>query len=268
MTPSQEAAANYFARGYRLVRLPLGSKKPDTKGWPDLEVRAEWLTWMFVDCNIGIILGAKSNHLVDIDLDCPEAITLADCHLPQTYAVFGRPSKPRSHRLYVSAGSVYEAFADPIGGQMLLEIRADGRTGGAHLSVLPPSVHPSGEPINWTDSDEPAVVGAAILAASARRLAVGCLIARHISPADACRPLADWPQMLAATDPSLGRVARKWLGICQPARPQRRPAVRRPQSRCPARRNSEQRSRLGRMESGRDGVLGSFARLGSGVCRV
>ncbi len=222
MTASQDAARNYFARGYRLVRIPLGSKKPDSKGWPDLELREEWLSELFLDCNIGIILGPKSRDLVDIDLDCPEAIALADSYLPRTGAVFGRPSKPRSHRLYVSADSVYEAFADPIGGEMLLEIRAEGRTGGAHLSVAPPSIHPSGERIAWADGDGSATIDAATLAVSVRRLAVACLIARHVSLAEAGRSAADWPLLLAATDASLGRTARKWLGIPDPVRPHRR----------------------------------------------
>jgi hypothetical protein len=74
------------------------------------------------------------------DLDCPEALALADLYLPATGAKFGRESKARSHRLYVSPGAIYEAFADPISGEMLLELRGDGREGGAHLTLLPPSI--------------------------------------------------------------------------------------------------------------------------------
>jgi hypothetical protein len=61
-----------------------------------------------------LILGAGSGELVNIDLDCPEALAIADLYLPVTEAEFGRTSKRRSHRLYVAAGAAFEAFADPI----------------------------------------------------------------------------------------------------------------------------------------------------------
>lgn len=87
--------------------------------------------------NIGIILGPKSGDLVDIDLDCQEALALADLYLYQTGAEFGRASKPRSHKLYVAAGAIYEAFGDPITGEVLLERRAEERGGGAHQTMAP-----------------------------------------------------------------------------------------------------------------------------------
>jgi hypothetical protein len=60
----------------------------------------------------------------------------------------GRASKPRSHRLFIAPGAVFEAFADPISGEMLVELRTDGRDGGAHLSLLPPSIT-DGERREW-----------------------------------------------------------------------------------------------------------------------
>lgn len=50
--------------------------------------------------NGGILTGLASGGLVDVDLDCAEALALADGYLPWTKAVFSRPSKQRSHRLY------------------------------------------------------------------------------------------------------------------------------------------------------------------------
>jgi hypothetical protein len=49
--------------------------------------------------NINIITGGDSN-IVDIDLDCPEALDLADYFLAPTGMMFGRVSTPESHRLY------------------------------------------------------------------------------------------------------------------------------------------------------------------------
>ena len=49
-------------------------------------------------CNIGISL-PESGSLVDVDIDCPEALDYCDEWLPDTPAIFGRKSAPASHRL-------------------------------------------------------------------------------------------------------------------------------------------------------------------------
>jgi hypothetical protein len=49
--------------------------------------------------NVGFILGTASGML-DVDLDCQEAVDLADEYLPSTNSIFGRASASSSHRLY------------------------------------------------------------------------------------------------------------------------------------------------------------------------
>jgi hypothetical protein len=39
--------------------------------------------------------------LVDVDIDCAEAVALPDLYLPGTRAI-GRPSKPKSDRIYTT----------------------------------------------------------------------------------------------------------------------------------------------------------------------
>jgi hypothetical protein len=100
--------------------------------------------------NIGIILGEPSGWIVDIDLDCDEAIRLAPRILPPTL-MFGRPSKPCSHWLYrsrVEQTEKWQGAADPTTKKapMLLEMRSSGGQ-----TVLPGSIHPSGELISWHD---------------------------------------------------------------------------------------------------------------------
>jgi hypothetical protein len=127
--------------------------------------------------NIAVILGPASGELVDSDLDCPEALALADLYLPPTRAVFGRGSKPRSHRLFIAPGAVYESFADPLTGNTLIELRAAGRDGGAHLTLFPPSIA-DGERREWDgEVIAPAVVDAAVLRTAAawlRSVASSC----------------------------------------------------------------------------------------------
>ena len=49
--------------------------------------------------NYNIITGHDSNLICDIDLDCPEALKLADYFITSTGFEYGRESTPRSHRL-------------------------------------------------------------------------------------------------------------------------------------------------------------------------
>ena len=62
--------------------------------------------------NIGILTGEPSGWLIDIDLDCPEAVAAARLLLPPTGFVYGRPSNPDSHWLYISEGMANYRFAD------------------------------------------------------------------------------------------------------------------------------------------------------------
>jgi hypothetical protein len=131
MTP----LSDYAARGWALKPVP--KKRPIVKGWPDREFGPA----DFPDgTNIAVRLGKHSRDLVDCDLDAPEAIALAPLYLPETGAIFGRKSAPRSHWLYFAPGAHFESFADPVAKETLVELRSDGRDGGAHITLLPPSV--------------------------------------------------------------------------------------------------------------------------------
>ena len=212
--------------GEALVPIPAGEKGPRVPGWQTLEFKPS----DFPDgCNVGLILGPRAANIVDIDLDCPEALALADIYLPVSGAIFGRASKPRSHRLYVSVGAVFEAFADPLSGgkNTLLELRAPGRDGGAHQTLIPPSVA-DGEPRGWAgDKIEPAVFDAAKLRRRCAYLAIGCLIRRHVSEHASERPAPDLPHLLYEADPILGRAGYRWLGMPDPDAPQWVPKARR-----------------------------------------
>src|SRR5215471_21191990 len=97
MTP----LSDYATLGWSMKPVPAGKKRSVIKGWPDIEFApADFADGM----NIAIRLGKCSRDLADCDLDCEEAIALAPLYLPKTSAIFGRPSKPRSHWLYIAAG--------------------------------------------------------------------------------------------------------------------------------------------------------------------
>ena len=142
-------ARGYIERGFRLVKLKPRSKEPYGKAWQNAQPRPENFG---LDDNIGVQLGEKSGHLVDIDFDIPEARHLAShsCffgHLPS----FGRSSLPANapgHLLVVCRdapdriekfefrGAKEKAAVAPLQlpKTVVLELRA-----GQGFTVFPPS---------------------------------------------------------------------------------------------------------------------------------
>lgn len=111
---SVKAATDYHRRGFMPVAVPSGRKGPVTKGWQNTIYTEDELSTRFNgNGNIGLLLGAPSRNLVDVDLDCREALALADKFLPETPAVTGRPIAPRSHWWYFAEGVETTQYRDP-----------------------------------------------------------------------------------------------------------------------------------------------------------
>jgi hypothetical protein len=218
-----DAAIEYRRRGWRVVPIPAGAKGPNSRGWQELDIGLSEIPHQFGDgCNVGVIVGSRSGELVDCDLDCSEALALKDIYLPPTRAIFGRPSKLRSHWLYVAPRARFESFGDPLlgGKNTLVELRADGPDRGAHQTVFPGSVHPSGERVQWDDDTiAPAGILPAMLRQRVAWLAIGCLVMRHVSEHAARRPGPDLPRVLWEYDHELGRTAYRWAGQPAPDEP-------------------------------------------------
>jgi P4 family phage/plasmid primase-like protien len=183
MTPL-EIALDYVRRGWSPVPVPFKQKGPVIPGWQNLRIDEENAAAYFNHStqNIGVVLGPRSGGLTDVDLDCAEALALADHFLPTTQACFGRRSRPRSHRLYRTELSETEkkatlTFKDPETGDMLVEVRIGGDSGAQ--TVFPGSVHPSDEKIEWAADGEPAKVDGENLKGSVSVLAAASLLARH-----------------------------------------------------------------------------------------
>jgi hypothetical protein len=218
-----EAALEYHARGYAPVPIPPREKGPKLGNWQTLKATPERIRQLFrPNSNVGCNLGAISGGLVDVDLDCSEAREFADAILPETESVFGRASNPASHRLYTVAGPLgTKRFVDPIGGGTIVELRADGGC----QTVFPPSVHPSGEFVEWEEYGEPEPVDGDELAAAVARLAVRVLVMRYGD-----RPRAEtiegWLAALATAPDRAREKAREWLGIGAAAEPEDAPSAR------------------------------------------
>jgi hypothetical protein len=165
----------YIKLGWAVLPIPEKSKAPTIKNWTELRITVEEAPGYFTEgSNVGVILGDASKGLVDVDLDCKGAADLAADFLPPTGLCHGRESRPWSHWWYVAAPVPQYAAYDDVDGSRLVELRSTG-----HQTVVPPSIHPSGEQIVWHDEREPAKVSPEVLETAVRRLAACTLVARH-----------------------------------------------------------------------------------------
>ncbi|MEX0784684.1 MAG: bifunctional DNA primase/polymerase, partial [Dehalococcoidia bacterium] len=193
-----DIARDYTARGWRVVPIPPRTKAPRLRGWQTLRLDAADLPAHFsprAAANIGVMTGEPSGWLIDIDLDHPAAIDLADAHLPATGAEWGRKSRPRSHRLYVVTAPTTTRKHTSASGGMLVELRSTGCQ-----TVAPGSVHPCGEPVRWDRDGEPARVAPDALHDAVRRLADAVRETLGESPTSTPPRNADAPARPAATD--------------------------------------------------------------------
>jgi hypothetical protein len=186
MTP-REIALDVINRGWNPVPVPHRGnwKEPSGKGWQMRVIGAADVSKYFNGdrMNVGVLLGESSGGLVDVDLDCAEAITIAPYLLPKTKAIFGRDSKRNSHWLYVAdpvvpSDKADDPFPDPTDGTMLVELRTGGGGKGAQ-TVFPGSTHKSGEAITWDIAGDPTEISGVKLLARVRALAAYSLIARN-----------------------------------------------------------------------------------------
>ena len=124
------------------------------------------------DSNVGVVLGEGSNGIVDIDLDTPAAIKIADYFLPETGWKFGRETAPNSHRLYRIKGEVGRREAIILDGETFAEYRADGC-----MTVFPGSIHgKTGEAIQWSKCEELAFVSRKVLIYALKKMAVTAVV--------------------------------------------------------------------------------------------
>jgi hypothetical protein len=151
-------AVTAYRRGYTPLPLQERSKKP-AGDWGTLTYTDETeVRETFEDHtgNVGVILGARSGHLVDVDIDWPRATLLAERFFlaGTTEVVSGRVGSPRSHWWYqcsdLGTGRIVWKHPDKNrfgkGKDVLVEIRSDG-----HQTAIPASIHPNGERYVWDD---------------------------------------------------------------------------------------------------------------------
>lgn len=156
-TPMHRAALDYVSRGLAVIPLRRGQKEPATKhginDWSDNPAQLDY--WWGHDpwYNVGIVTGQPSGGVFAIDLDVhdPEHSgieTLRDWEtvhgkLPETWE---QVTGSGGRQLFYRASRRVRNSAN---GELGVDIRGDGG-----FVVAPPSIHPSGEPYEWSTSPD------------------------------------------------------------------------------------------------------------------
>ena len=182
---TQGAAAEYIVkRCWAPIPFKTKTKGPVRDGWQNERHEVEDVQDEFnANDNIGVLTGKPSGGLVDMDLDTSFARRVARYFAPDTGAVFGRESNPSSHYFYYSDGlekTIQYTWVKKDGKDdgkkesvMILELRSNGAQ-----TMVPPSIHPSGEVVRWEKYDEPAKVEKGELIQAANKIAAAAVLAQ------------------------------------------------------------------------------------------
>lgn len=179
------------------VRTPRGQKDPGHMSWDpktnNQDKSAQTIHQLErIDDNIGIHLFGS---VVDVDVDTnnPTLMEALDRFLPYTPHTWGRASRPRTHRLYELTGLPNNQF-DPAEFKFLsvlaqheaikLEVRG-GKMQSGRYSLMPGSIHPSGEMYEWADlkaaKTSPVYVPAEKLMGAIRKSAAAAILAPYFT---------------------------------------------------------------------------------------
>lgn len=179
-------ALDYHRRSWRVIASKYRGKEPTDRDWPNICLAEDRIAEVFsMPRNISVVLGKASGGLTDLDLDVPQAAMVAAALLPAT-ARFSHQSKPGSHYLYVVRGEIESRRFQAPDHTTLMEVRFDRAQ-----TVMPGSIHASGEPITWENDVLPLEIEAVELMRLAAMVAAATLLARS------------WPAPGARHDASL-----------------------------------------------------------------
>ena len=160
VNPQIKSALEMVRRGFQPIPLRANSKRPGISAWEKTrfdptkkglaKAKSEFENWAAQGfTNLGVLCGAPSGDLIDIDLDHPRAKRLAMLLLPFTAARSGRENSPSSHLWFLAEPDTLQSSATyklpaSESGAMLIEYRSTGMQ-----TAVAPSVHPDGDNYVW-----------------------------------------------------------------------------------------------------------------------
>lgn len=136
--------SKYFESGYSIIPLKPHSKKPMIDGWQkycvEMPTEAQielWDSWFEKGkCGIGICLGPASDLvLLDLDTNNPDTLSIAQ---KSPVSRFGSKGEGRFFR-----------YSDAVKNKITLREKGIEVLSTGQQCVLPPSIHPNGDPYKW-----------------------------------------------------------------------------------------------------------------------
>jgi hypothetical protein len=177
-----DAARRWLERGYYPIPVPFRKKAPVIDGWPKLRLTSDQLPQYFNgrQINIGVLLGDPEGN-ADIDLDAQQARHAWRVLRPETGLVFGRASAPASHHFFRADPPLKTAkYVDPVDKKSLIELRCLASDGAVGLqTIVPPSVHESGEAIRFDIDGAAQNIDADALSRATAQTAAAALFGKH-----------------------------------------------------------------------------------------
>jgi hypothetical protein len=172
---TQAYASRYIELGYAPIPVPAGVKNPNRRGWEQERYTLEDVPRCWNNGqNIGLLTGSVSGWLVDVDLDVPEAVSIAGRFLEPT-RTSGHGEQLDLHWWYLAEAARTRDYLDTDGRKKLIELRANGRQ-----TLVAPSLHPDGNEYAWNLALELVTVEARELEQAVNKLATATLIACHL----------------------------------------------------------------------------------------
>jgi KaiC/GvpD/RAD55 family RecA-like ATPase len=202
--------------GWDLVPLPPKADQrskvpPLERDWAEKAIAHEYgeADFLKIATNTGCLTGSPHN-LTDADCDDPLTLSIMPVVLQRldllkdVAAISGRASKPQSHFFYyTNEGLAYYAIEDPISKDdhpMVIEYRCRTKAGGrGHQTMIPPSIHPSGEPVEWElppTPDNIPVVSAQNLLKAIKWTGAITLMAKYFPTRDRHHAIRAWAKLL------------------------------------------------------------------------
>jgi hypothetical protein len=179
-SPAHDFALDLARRSHPVIPIHYGTKTPTCKDWQWLSIGPGDVQTYFNGEPMNVAV--RLDEIVDVDLDCGQAIAVAPYFLPKTAWRTGRKSAPDSHHFFRHRGDVPDKLElrDPLDhrGQhkgLLVELRS----GRKKTEVF--GKHESGEEIKHFGDlrQDPATADGRDLTRAVMMIGAAALLARH-----------------------------------------------------------------------------------------